>query len=66
MFQMGLFSGKRMQKYRSKVEYDGRHYVGWQRQDNGPSIQAAVEENMKRNKKLEIKNEQNPGNPANP
>ena len=33
-----------MQKYRSKVEYDGRHYVGWQRQDNGPSIQAAVEE----------------------
>jgi|TARA_B100000401_G_scaffold356189_1_gene253680 tRNA pseudouridine38-40 synthase len=41
---MGLFSEKRMQKYRSKVEYDGRHYVGWQRQDNGPSIQAAVEE----------------------
>ena len=33
-----------MQKYRSIVEYDGRHYVGWQRQDNGPSIQAAVEE----------------------
>ena len=44
MFQMGLFSEKRMQKYRSKVEYDGRHYVGCQRQDNGPSIQAAVEE----------------------
>jgi len=33
-----------MQKYRTKIEFDGRDYVGWQRQDNGPSIQAAVEE----------------------
>ena len=33
-----------MQKYRTKIEYDGRDYVGWQRQENGPSIQAAVEE----------------------
>jgi tRNA pseudouridine38-40 synthase len=25
------------------VEYDGRPFVGWQRQDNGPSVQAAIE-----------------------
>ncbi|MEM8799363.1 MAG: tRNA pseudouridine(38-40) synthase TruA, partial [Pseudomonadota bacterium] len=23
------------------IEYDGRGLVGWQRQDNGPSVQAA-------------------------
>ena len=33
-----------MLKYRIKIEYNGRNYVGWQRQDNGPSIQTAVEE----------------------
>jgi tRNA pseudouridine38-40 synthase len=32
-----------MIRYRLTVEYDGRGYVGWQRQDNGPSIQAALE-----------------------
>ena len=26
------------------LEYDGSAYVGWQRQINGPSVQAAVEE----------------------
>lgn len=26
------------------VEYDGRGFVGWQRQDNGPSVQAALED----------------------
>ena len=25
------------------IEYDGQPYQGWQRQDNGPSVQAAVE-----------------------
>lgn len=25
------------------IEYDGGPYVGWQRQDNGPSVQAALE-----------------------
>lgn len=26
------------------IEYDGSPFVGWQRQDNGPSVQAAVEQ----------------------
>jgi len=26
------------------VEYDGRPFMGWQRQDHGPSVQAAIEE----------------------
>lgn len=32
-----------MTRYLLTVEYDGRGYVGWQRQDNGPTIQAALE-----------------------
>jgi len=32
-----------MSRFRITVEYDGTPYVGWQRQDNGPSIQAALE-----------------------
>ena len=32
-----------MPRYKLLLEYDGGPFVGWQRQDNGPSIQAAVE-----------------------
>ena len=33
-----------MSRYKLTIEYDGHGYVGWQRQDNGPSIQQALEE----------------------
>ena len=33
-----------MPRFKLTVEYDGRPYVGWQRQANGPSIQQALEE----------------------
>jgi len=29
-------------RYKLTIEYDGTPYVGWQAQDNGPSVQAAV------------------------
>ena len=32
-----------MTRWRITVEYDGTGFVGWQRQDNGPSIQEALE-----------------------
>jgi tRNA pseudouridine38-40 synthase len=32
-----------MTRFRFTVEYDGRPYMGWQRQDHGPSVQAAIE-----------------------
>jgi tRNA pseudouridine38-40 synthase len=34
-------------RYGLTIEYDGRPFVGWQRQDNGPSIQAALEDAVK-------------------
>ncbi len=33
-----------MTRFKLTLEYDGGGYVGWQRQDNGPSVQAALED----------------------
>ena len=32
-----------MTRYKLTLEYDGGGFVGWQRQDNGPSVQEALE-----------------------
>ena len=33
-----------MTRYKLVIEYDGRPFVGWQRQVNGPSVQQAIED----------------------
>lgn len=33
-----------MPRYKLTIEYDGSGYCGWQRQDSGPSVQAALEQ----------------------
>ena len=37
-----------MTRFRLTVEYDGRPFMGWQRQAHGPSVQQAIEEALER------------------
>ena len=37
-----------MPRYKLTLEYDGRDFVGWQRQDNGTAIQELVEDAIAR------------------
>jgi tRNA pseudouridine38-40 synthase len=37
-----------MVRYKILIEYDGKDFVGWQRQDNGLGVQQAIEEAIKK------------------
>ena len=37
-----------MPKYKIDIEYDGTNFVGWQKQENGISIQSSIEEAIKK------------------
>ena len=37
-----------MTRWRLTIEYDGAPFMGWQRQDHGPSVQQALEEALER------------------
>jgi tRNA pseudouridine38-40 synthase len=37
-----------MRNFKLTLQYDGTEYVGWQRQGNGPSIQALLEDSLER------------------
>ena len=37
-----------MHKYKLTIEYDGKDFVGWQRQENGLSIQSSIEKAIKK------------------
>ena len=39
---------KSLPRFRLKIEYDGRSFVGWQRQDNGLGVQEAIESATKK------------------
>ncbi|MGH6828535.1 MAG: tRNA pseudouridine(38-40) synthase TruA [Rhizomicrobium sp.] len=43
-----------MARYRLTLEYDGRSFVGWQRQDNGLSVQAVLEAAIERLSRLRV------------
>lgn len=45
-----------LKRFKCIVAYDGTNYIGWQKQTNGPGIQAAIEKVLKRisNETIEI------------
>ena len=45
-----------MNRYKIVIEYKGTNYVGWQRQDNGKSIQETIENSIEKltNEKIQV------------
>ena len=37
-----------MSKYKIVIEYDGTGYVGWQKQENGNSVQQTIEDSIEK------------------